>query len=375
VNNVPTAAEIAARARQVREKTVADLPGMIEQAKISLASKGCRVYVAQDAAAALDYLAEALRGKKTAVQSRALAAGEIGLAPFLAGKGMTVTRSNAGEWVLSLLGRPPAHPRRPAAGLERLLTPAVLNKIVEEGGLRPYLSAAPAGIAAPAETAPSAEMAPAAGIAPPASEVFEAVRKKIRQAMLEAEVGITGADAVAVETGTIFLAEDDGDARIASNLPYTHVVVAGVEKLTGTIADALAVIRAVSLFGFGRPLTRYVTGISGPSRTADIEFKITRGMHGPKEVHVVLLDNGRMHAAPNGFAEALYCLHCGFCLGPAAEPGPPQTCPAPCWPYPGAVGKLLAALLGNGRRRPVVREEEFSGCPLGISIPEIIKGN
>ncbi|MEW6424659.1 MAG: LUD domain-containing protein [Bacillota bacterium] len=349
-----TPATIAGRAKRVRQQTVSDLAEMIEQARASLTGKGCRVYVAKDATDALNYLAGVLREKKTVVKSRALTADEIGLEPFLTAREMTVTGSNAGEWMLELLAMPAAHPRRPTAGLGRLLTPAVLARVVEEGGLRPYLSVP-------------------AGAALSANEVLEAVRKKIRQVMLRAEVGITDAEAIVVETGTVFLAEDDGDARIASNLPYTHVVVAGVEKLTGTIADALAVLRAVSLFGFGRPLTRYVTGISGPSRTADIAFKITLGMHGPKEVYVVLVDNGRTQAVQKGFAEALYCLQCGACLGSAKAAGlPPETAGGSSWPYPGAAGKLLAALFGNNRHRPVFREKTFCGCPLEIDVPGML---
>jgi L-lactate utilization protein LutB len=348
-----TTSAIARLARQVREKTVLDLPGVIERAREALTEKGCQVCVAEDTSGALNYLAGIFRGKKTAVKSRALTADEIGLGPFLAARGVSVTATNAAEWVLEKLALPAAHPRRPAAGLGWLVTSAVSARIGEQAELRPYLSGSPGAL--------------------PGGEVWEAVRKKIRQEILRAEVGITGAEAIAAETGTVFLAENDGDARIASNLPPVHVVIAGIESLTVTVADALAVVRAVSLFGFGRPLARYVTGISGPSRTADIEFKITLGMHGPREVHVVLVDNGRARAVREGFAEALLCLQCGACLGSVQAVDLPSEVGAGLpWPHPGAAGRLRAALFGNNRYRPVFRENEFFGCPLGIDIPAML---
>ncbi len=112
---------------------------------------------------------------------------------------------------------------------------------------------------------------------------------KTVQACLEADLGVTGAQAVAVETGTIFLAEEGGEARLVSNLPPTHLVVAGAECLAPDLAGALAMVRRLSRDVYGRPLVRYVSAISGPSRTGDIGMQLVPGMHGPREVAVLLL--------------------------------------------------------------------------------------
>ncbi|WP_040413542.1 LUD domain-containing protein, partial [Desulfosporosinus sp. OT] len=69
-----------------------------------------------------------------------------------------------------------------------------------------------------------------------------------------------------------------------------------------------------SVNGMGKDVLKYISFISGPSRTADIEFRMVQGMHGPKEVYVILLDNGRLAASENQQWDLLKCLHCGGCL-------------------------------------------------------------
>lgn len=109
-----------------------------------------------------------------------------------------------------------------------------------------------------------------------------------KDAILAARVGITGIDAVVTETGTLLLVENDGDSRMASNMPPVHVAVVGADAVVKELADGWARVRAVSRARYNVPLARYVTAISGPSRTADIELKMALGMHGPGEVHVIL---------------------------------------------------------------------------------------
>lgn len=107
-------------------------------------------------------------------------------------------------------------------------------------------------------------------------------------AILAARLGITGADAAVAATGTLLLAENDGDARMISNLPPVHVAVVDADAVVNELTDGWARVREVSRARYGTPLARYVTAISGPSRTGDIEFTMAMGMHGPKEVHVIL---------------------------------------------------------------------------------------
>ncbi|HEY3368961.1 MAG TPA: lactate utilization protein [Symbiobacteriaceae bacterium] len=111
-----------------------------------------------------------------------------------------------------------------------------------------------------------------------------------RGLLLQAKVGVTGATAVVAESGTVILAEDDGYGRLVSNLPYTHVVLAPVYKLVERIEDGMAAATQYARLVLGKPTPRYISGISGPSKTGDIEFVIVPGMHGPGRVHIILLE-------------------------------------------------------------------------------------
>lgn len=111
-----------------------------------------------------------------------------------------------------------------------------------------------------------------------------------RASLTAASVGVTGATAVVAETGTVLLAADDAYGQLISNLPYMHVVVAPTFKVVATLDDGLWLARRYAERVFGRAVPRYLGGISGPSRTGDIEFVMVPGMHGPGRVHLVLLD-------------------------------------------------------------------------------------
>jgi L-lactate utilization protein LutB len=89
----------------------------------------------------------------------------------------------------------------------------------------------------------------------------------------------------------------------------------GYEKLVPGIDEAAAIIKLLSKSGTGQKMTSYVSFITGPSRTSDIEKTLTLGCHGPKEVHIVFVDNGRLAMLDDpDFREALCCIKCGACL-------------------------------------------------------------
>ncbi len=104
--------------------------------------------------------------------------------------------------------------------------------------------------------------------------------------------GVTGAAAVAADTGSIVILEDGGNGHMVSALPPAHLVVAGTGSIVPTLEDALSLCRELSLKSLGRPLARHISIISGPSMTADIQGILVKGMHGPLEVHVVLVREG-----------------------------------------------------------------------------------
>ena len=136
---------------------------------------------------------------------------------------------------------------------------------------------------------------------------------KIRQNILRANVGITGANFF-TKSGQIVLLENEGNISLVSRLPQKHIVLVGIDKLVETVEDATTLCRTAAIFGTGQNITQYISTISGPSKTADIENELVMGAQGAREVHVILLDNGRSEMPQRGFGELMRCINCGACI-------------------------------------------------------------
>jgi L-lactate dehydrogenase complex protein LldG len=165
--------------------------------------------------------------------------------------------------------------------------PAVLARIAAERGVREIIAWDPAALGWDARAALephglAVRLAPAGG--------DEADRRRHRDDAARAPLGLTGVDWALAETGTLILASGPGRPRSTSLLPETHVAVFGPSALLETLEQVGMMLEArhadPALAGSGGA----INFITGPSRTADIELTLTRGVHGPKEVHVVFVD-------------------------------------------------------------------------------------
>ncbi|TMD77074.1 MAG: 4Fe-4S dicluster domain-containing protein, partial [Chloroflexi bacterium] len=129
-----------------------------------------------------------------------------------------------------------------------------------------------------------------------------------------AVVGISGANMAIAETGTVVLVTNEGNADLTVTLPPVHIALFGMDKLIASYEDAIAQLRMLTRSGTGQRITSYVNWITGPSRSADIEQSLTIGVHGPREMHCVILDNGRERMRDDPiFRDALTCIRCGAC--------------------------------------------------------------
>lgn len=111
----------------------------------------------------------------------------------------------------------------------------------------------------------------------------------LRSAAISAGLGLTGSDYAVAETGSVVLAAGQGVSRIVALVPPVHVAV--VER--GSVVPGLDELFTLVRRDYGeRDWASYMNIISGPSRSADIEYTLVTGVHGPGEVHLVLLDEG-----------------------------------------------------------------------------------
>ncbi len=280
----PSIKNKAKRLKHVKEKALTNIEALIKTCKDAVEEVGGYFYLARNEEDAVKYVLEVVGTGKLVVKSKSLTCEEIGLNKALEEVGNTVVETDLGEFIIQQLNEKPMH----------ILSPAIHIPKERVAKLFSHMAGRE--------------------IPPKVEELVKFARKHLRGYLTRADVGVTGANAIAAETGTIFIVENEGNARFVSNTPPTHIVVAGLEKLLPTLEDCLLLVEVASVYA-GYVAPSYVSMISGPSKTGDIEKLIVRGVHGPKELHVVLLDNGRsLMARDPTYRQALYCVKCGGCL-------------------------------------------------------------
>ncbi len=172
----------------------------------------------------------------------------------------------------------------------------------------------PSHLIAPAIHLTKEDAANVFGTEPTVEAIQLHARESLRQKFIDASVGISGANMAIAETGTIVLVTNEGNADLTTTLPLVHIALFGIDKLVATLDDAVAVLRMLPRSGTGQVISSYVNWITGPSRSADIEQSLTIGVHGPREVHCVIVDNGREKMLEDPlFRDALTCIRCGAC--------------------------------------------------------------
>ncbi len=198
-------------------------------------------------------------------------------------------------------------------------------------------------------------------------QLVEVARAHLRRLFLEAKVGISGANFGVAETGTVCVVESEGNGRMCTTLPEVLISVMGIEKVIPSWQDLevfLALLPRSSTAERMNPYTSLWTGVSDGD--------------GPREFHLVLLDNGRTNVLADQVGrQALHCIRCSACL---------NVCPvyertgghAYDSVYPGPIGAILTPLLSDLRdHRSLPYASSLCGacyevCPVKIDIPEVL---
>jgi len=255
---------------------------LAEQFKKNAEARGAKVFIAKTAEEARQYILDvALKNNvKLMVKSKSMASEEIHLNKHLEEHGITVAETDLGEWILQLSGDRPSHMVMPAIHLTRYQVADIFSKEVREQL--------------------DAEI----------PRLVKVARKELREKFLGADMGLSGANAAVAETGTIMLVTNEGNARLTTSMPRVHVVLAGLEKLVEKLDDARAILECLPRSATAQQLTSYVSLITGPTPTALPDGTVVN-----KELHIVLMDNGRSKMRDDPvFVEALQCIRCASCL-------------------------------------------------------------
>ncbi len=258
-------------------------PALVDEAVRNMESGGMRVRRAADADEAVALVLEELGGERLLVKSKSNVSKEVHLTERLEAAGVTVVETDLGDRILQVGGLSGVHPTGPAAHLDRDDIAAILSRY--------------AGRDIPPD--PRAEM--------------DFVLGDLSDAIERARVGLTGANAIGAEEGAVLLLHNEGNITKVMMRPDKHIVLTSIDKVYPNLDEALNAARLQTYYGTGSVVTSYINVIGGVSKTADIEKRLFTGLHGPKEVVVVLLDNGRSTAPPE-LAEVFRCIGCGDCL-------------------------------------------------------------
>jgi len=267
------------RAKNLKWRAIERLDERLEEFEANLTKRGGKVIWAEDAQQALEEVMAICKAKncKTIVKSKSMVTEEIHLNHFLEKNGIESVETDLGEYIQQLDDEPPYH----------IVTPAMHKS--KEDIARLFVEKL--------HTAPN--------LTP--EQLTLVARAKLREKYVKAEIGITGANFILADIGGIAVSENEGNARLSTAFPKTHIVIVGIEKVIPSVNDLALFWPLLATYGTGQQITSYNTIISGPRQPGEPD--------GPDEMYVILLDNGRTNILENEKTrESLYCIRCGACL-------------------------------------------------------------
>jgi L-lactate dehydrogenase complex protein LldF len=338
---VPGWDRLRARAQALKQEVMDHLDHYLAQFADSVERNGGQVHwaaTAEEACAVVRRLAEQ-NGVRELVKAKTMVSEEIELNHALAAAGIRAVETDLGEFIIQLTGDRPAHIVAPAIHLTRHDVKDIFVRHLH--------------------SEPTEEPEQLTAIA----------RRFLREFFQRAGMGVSGANFAVAETGTIVLVENEGNIRMSTTAPRVHVALVGIEKLIPRFADLGVFLRVLARSSTGQKLSTYTSLLTGPRHP---------GEDGPDEMHVVLIDNGRIATlADTKMREVLHCIRCGACL---------NACPvyrkigghAYGGIYSGPIGALVTpqfAGLENAPQLPfasslcgICREV----CPVKINIPDLL---
>ncbi len=280
----PHTVKMAEEVRLIKEASVQQMAELARRAGHSIEENKGKSHIAKSAGDALRIIGEIVGSKKLVVKAKSMTAEEIQLREHLEEAGNEVYETDLGEFIIQKLGQRPMHILSPAIHVPREDVALLFSQITGQ------------------KQQPDIE------------KLVATARELLREKFFKADIGISSANVVSADTGTLFMIENEGNIRLATGAPPVHIALVGMEKLVPTLEEAFKVAEVTWRYA-NYSIPSYVSLVSGPSKTGDIEKVTTYGVHGPKEFHVIFLDDGRTHLAKDPvLRQALYCLRCGGCL-------------------------------------------------------------
>jgi L-lactate dehydrogenase complex protein LldF len=341
IESVPGFERLRERGRALKREVIENLDEYVAQFADRAERNGATVHWALNGEEVCSIVLKIVQdaGSTEVVKAKTMVGEEVGLNEYLEAAGVRGVESDLGELIVQLAGERPAHIVAPAIhktrqDVSRLFVDHLKSERTDEP-----------------------------------ERLTSIARRALRQSFARAGVGLSGANFAVAETGAIVLVENEGNIRFSTTTPRIHIALIGVEKIIPRFEDLAVFLRLLPRSGTGQKLTAYTSILTGPRRP---------GEDGPDEMHVVMIDNGRVGMlGDEKMREALYCIRCGACL---------NACPvyrkigghAYGWVYSGPIGALVTpSLAGLGAARELPFASSLCGacrevCPVKINIPDLL---
>lgn len=329
-------------ASDVRMKVLDSLPDYLDRFSRNATKAGAVIHRAKDSQKAREIFGDLLkdRGVEKVVKSKSMVSEEIHLNPYLEKQGIEVVETDLGEYIIQIAGEGPSH----------IIVPAIHKDRRQVGRL-------------------FAEKLKCDYTDDPAV-LTKIARRRLREEFLSAQAGISGANFAVADSGSLVILTNEGNGRMVTTLPPIHIAVLSIEKVVPSLADLPKFLRLLPRSATGQALTTYVSLITGTRKAGEST--------GAKELHIVLVDNGRSRIVDGDYREMLKCIRCGACL---------NACPvyrlvgghAYGTTYPGPMGIVLTTLLeGMERANALLDATTLCGacgdvCPVKVPLPKLLR--
>jgi L-lactate dehydrogenase complex protein LldF len=328
----------------LKRRALSRLPELLEELEAKCTANGMQVHWAETPAVANRIVLEILEAQAASriVKGKSMVSEEMHLNAFLADHGIQAVETDLGEFIIQLAGETPSHIIVPAIHKNKAQIAQIFH-----------------------------EKIPGTPYTEDVAELTAIARAALRRNFRETSVGLSGVNFAVAETGTLCLVENEGNGRMCTTVPDVHIAVMGIEKLVEKLADLPPLLKLLTGSATGQRITTYVNMISSPRRPGEKD--------GPREVHLVILDNGRsrIYADPE-LRQTLQCVRCGTCL---------NHCPvytrigghAYGFVYPGPIGKILnPQVAGLDKAGHLAYASSLCGaceevCPVKIPIPALLR--
>ncbi|MFE7549659.1 LutB/LldF family L-lactate oxidation iron-sulfur protein [Streptomyces gardneri] len=334
--------------KRIKDDTLRHLDTYLVRLEAAVTAAGGTVHWAADAAEANRIVTALVRatGETEVVKVKSMATQEIGLNEHLEAEGIAAYETDLAELIVQLGEDRPSH----------ILVPAIHRNRAE---IRDIFAQKMGSWGRPAPD----------GLSDTPAELAEAARLHLREKFLRAKVGISGANFMVAETGTLVVVESEGNGRMCLTLPETLISVVGIEKVVPTWRDLEVFLQTLPRSSTAERMNPYTSMWTG-----------TTDEDGPSAFHLVLLDNGRTDALADEVGrQALRCIRCSACLNvcPVYERAGGHAYGSV---YPGPIGAILTPQL-RGTSSEIDASLPYASslcgacyevCPVAIDIPEVL---